>query len=568
MKYTNKLKKALSVFLCTALVGSTAVALPSVISDSGIVASAAGTYGNYQYELQSDGTVQITNYTGSETSVMLPSSINGKDVTSVSRYAFKGNTTIKSISLPGTFTTVPSQAFYGCYALETITLPDTVTEIGTYAFEFCDKLTTVNVRGKLKKIYLGAFYSCYSLSNFKFGNDLISVGNSAFINTGLKSATLPDSVTSLGDHSFGFTYKNSEFIAVDGFVLNGKKGSVVETYAKNYNITFKRTDTPTFEEDCELREVAGGLEIVKYSGELKSITIPSEINGKTVVAIADEAFADNEDLERVFVPGTIKSWGDYVFYGCTALKTAVIYSGPENIGECTFMNCSSLTLVSLPDTLTSFSRGVLSDCTSLKNIDIPETVTSIGNEVFYGCTALEDINLPEGLTGIGKEAFTGCTSLSNISLPYGLTLIDEDAFSGCTGLYSISIPVGVTKLGRGAFSYIGLTAAYIPESVTDIGDYCFEDNNDLTIYGIAGSAAQTYAEENGIPFSSEDLIKYSDNGDGTLRITGCTPIYSTLVIPETINGKTVTIIDNSAFYYHSELRKVVLHSPTVQISQR
>ncbi len=350
--------------------------MPSVISDSGIVASAAGTYGNYQYEVQSNGTVQITKYTGSDTSITLPSRIDGKDVTSISQYAFNGNTTIRSISLPGTFTTVPSLAFYGCYALETVTLPDTITEIGSYAFEFCDKLTTVNVRGKLKYIYNGAFYCCYSLSNFKFGNDLISVGYNAFINTGLKSSTLPDSVTSLGDYSFGFTYKNSEFRAVDGFVLNGKKGSVVETYAKNNNITFKRTDTPTFEEDCELRNVAGGLEIVKYSGELKSITIPSEINGKTVVAIADEAFVYNEDLERVYVPGTITDWGDYVFYGCKALKTAVIYSGPENIGECTFMDCSSLTLVSLPDTLTSFSRGVFSDCTSLKATPHKERLTA------------------------------------------------------------------------------------------------------------------------------------------------------------------------------------------------
>ena len=218
--------------------------MPSVISDSGIVASAAGTYGNYQYEVQSNGTVQITKYTGSDTSITLPSRIDGKDVTSISQYAFNGNTTIRSISLPGTFTTVPSLAFYGCYALETVTLPDTVTEIGSYAFEFCDKLTTVNVRGKLKEIYNGAFYSCYSLSNFKFGNDLISVGNSAFINTGLKSATLPDSVTSLGDRALGFNYKNSTFIKTDDFTIKGAAGSGAETYAEENGFEFIKTEFP------------------------------------------------------------------------------------------------------------------------------------------------------------------------------------------------------------------------------------------------------------------------------------------------------------------------------------
>ena len=218
--------------------------MPSVISDSGIVASAAGTYGNYQYEVQSNGTVQITKYTGSDTSITLPSSINGKDVTSVSGYAFNGNTTITSISLPGTFTTVPSLAFYGCYALETVTLPDTVTEIGYYAFEFCDKLTTVNVRGKLKKIYNGAFYCCYSLSNFKFGNDLISVGYNAFINTGLKSATLPDSVITIGDRALGFNYKNSTFIKIDDFKIKGAAGSGAETYAEENGFEFIKTEFP------------------------------------------------------------------------------------------------------------------------------------------------------------------------------------------------------------------------------------------------------------------------------------------------------------------------------------
>ena len=218
--------------------------MPSVISDSGIVASAAGTYGNSQYEVQSNGTVQITKYTGSDTSITLPSSINGKDVTSVSGYAFNGNTTITSISLPGTFTTVPSLAFYGCYALETVTLPDTITEIGSYAFEFCDKLTTVNVRGKLKYIYNGAFYCCYSLSNFKFGNDLISVGYNAFLNTALTSATLPNSLTTIGDRALGFNYKNSTYIKTDGFTIKGAAGSGAETYAEENGFEFIKTEFP------------------------------------------------------------------------------------------------------------------------------------------------------------------------------------------------------------------------------------------------------------------------------------------------------------------------------------
>ena len=206
--------------------------MPSVISDSGIVASAAGTYGNYQYEVQSNGTVQITKYTGLDTSITLPSRIDGKDVTSISQYAFNGNTTIRSISLPGTFTTVPSLAFYGCDELEEVELADTITKIGIYSFEFCHKLKTVNCKGKINSIDYGAFYYCDSLDSFDFGNDIVIIGDDAFLNTALTSATLPNSLTTIGDHALGFNYKNSTYIKTDGFTIKGAAGSGAETYAE------------------------------------------------------------------------------------------------------------------------------------------------------------------------------------------------------------------------------------------------------------------------------------------------------------------------------------------------
>ena len=47
-----------------------------------------------------------------------------------------------------------------------------------------------------------------------------------------------------------------------------------------------------------------------------------------------------------------------------------------------------------------------------------------------------------------------------------------------------------------------LTKITIPESVTSIESFAFEDCNNVTIYGYTGSYAETYAEENDIPFVS------------------------------------------------------------------
>jgi hypothetical protein len=64
----------------------------------------------------------------------------------------------------------------------------------------------------------------------------------------------------------------------------------------------------------------------------------------------------------------------------------------------------------------------------------------------------------------------------------------------------------VTKIGENAFMGIGLTGVTIPAGVTSIGDDAFAGNQDpasgLTIFGYAGSAAQTYANAGGHTFAA------------------------------------------------------------------
>ena len=64
MRVERVLKKALSVALCSALLGGTAVMLPAVSSEVSVTADAAQVYGDYEYEI-SDNKVTITKYIGS-----------------------------------------------------------------------------------------------------------------------------------------------------------------------------------------------------------------------------------------------------------------------------------------------------------------------------------------------------------------------------------------------------------------------------------------------------------------------------------------------------------------------
>lgn len=126
----------------------------------------------------------------------------------------------------------------------------------------------------------------------------------------------------------------------------------------------EETHTPT-DADCFLIE-NGSVRLIpgRYDGN-PILVIPSEINGQTVTAIADEGFR-----------------------------------GLENV-----------TTLVLPDTLKTIGESAFADCLLLRGVFIPDSVTTISSKAFAGCLELESVSIPVGTTAIGTDAFDGCASL-------------------------------------------------------------------------------------------------------------------------------------------------------------
>ena len=120
------------------------------------------------------------------------------------------------------------------------------------------------------------------------------------------------------------------------------------------------------------KEVEGGVSITGYNieGGL-DVVIPSMINGKKVVAIADYAFTD-----RGVIPTSIKN----------KEKTSVSYLN----------NSKNKTVIPLarPDIL---GLGITS-------VIIPSTVKSIGGSAFFD-NKLTEVTIPSSVTSIGRVAF-------------------------------------------------------------------------------------------------------------------------------------------------------------------
>ena len=113
----------------------------------------AATYDIYTYEVDSDGTIIITDCKESASgAITIPSEIDGKPVTSIGYNAFSFCTGLTSITIPNSVTSIGTYAFYGCSGLTSITIPNSVTSIGDLAFHGCSGLTSITLGNSVTSI--------------------------------------------------------------------------------------------------------------------------------------------------------------------------------------------------------------------------------------------------------------------------------------------------------------------------------------------------------------------------------------------------------------------------------
>jgi len=163
----------------------------------------------------------------------------------------------------------------------------------------------------------------------------------------------------------------------------------------------------------------GTITTTDYLGKELQVSVPLQIDGKTVRAVGERTFEGCKDMTGVVIPNGIKEIGDFAFN-----------------------DCSSLVYISLPNTITEIAGFVFDDCISLVDILIPDSVTKIGVCSFYGCNSLQSIVLPDGVTSIGNRAFGRCRELSSITIPDSVISIGDLVFEGNSSSLVIYTPQG------------------------------------------------------------------------------------------------------------------------------
>ena len=273
--------------------------------------------------------------------------LDGIPITEVNSESLRGNTEIKSVTLPSSITNVGYYSFNDCTNLEEVDLSQTkITSIPNGLFKGCKSLKTVKLPSTITSIGNEAFYDCRSLTNIE-GLDkckIASIGKDAFVRC--------NKLESLNFSQATFTTLDDMFYSLP---------------------------------------------------RLKNITLP-----ETLTSISEDAFKYCKALEQVTFPASLTTIGESAFESCTKLETVDMSKAQlKELPKRLFANCESLKQVDFPSTLTTIGVGSFSNCDALVKVDLYNTaLTTIGDSAFVNDKELTQISLPDSISSIGADAFT------------------------------------------------------------------------------------------------------------------------------------------------------------------
>lgn len=404
-------------------------------------------------------------------------------VESIGDYAFKGCSSLKTITIPEHVSEMGRYVFFRCTSLESIKISANVSKIGSRMFVGCPNLKSIVVEEGNKKY--DSRENCNAIvetatntlvcgtENSTIPSTITDIGSSAFAETGLKNCVIPEGVTSIQNEAFE-NCQNLESVTLPQ--------------------SLKRL----------------GSRVFANSG-LTSVVIPEGITW-----LPDGTFTECQNLETVTLPTTLETI-EYNAFSNSGLTSIFIPKGVTSISSTSFNYCGKLSTISVSDENTTYDsrnncNAIIQTATNqilrgTSNTIIPNTATSIGDNAFNAINSLTSIVIPESVTSIGQYAFRFCNSLAEVVCKAKVApQLNSDAFSNdVLSKATLYVPEESVESYKAdgewkKFSDIQpLPYAYINISAAEKTTYCSEHALDFTnIEGAKAYIASGFSPSTGI----------------------------------------------------------------------
>ena len=536
---------------------------------------------DYEYSLNSDGTVTIMKYVGNDEVVTVPAIIEGKPVIMIDRWAFIDNNTAKKCIISQGIQHIYCAAFGsslgGNNSIESIFIPESVTCIDTFSlylgapFANCTSLKEIVVdpqnkyyssedgvlynkektvllaypAGKTEKTFTvpegiisietEAFCGNQALTEIKLPNSLLYIEDAAFNNCkALQKVNCPKNLISIGMDAFYNCVNLSEVTIPDSVtdigqnafdetnVVNSQSSAI--KYVGKWVVGF--TDKTV--ENVTVKDGTVGIAQRAFDGKsaLKSVKLPDSL-----LYINDNAFSYCKNLTNVTIGDKVKYIGRYAFYETAILEnqdTAVKYIGNWLVG------CDKdVTDVIVKEGTYGISSSAFS-YSKLQTIVIPNSVKVILSEAFNGTPLIDS---QSGDIKYADKWIIDCNEkATKVQIKEGTVGIADGAFSFCSNFTEVKLPDSLESIGDEAFLHCtGLKSVIIPVKVKNIaphasgyidpytaGGYNNHQIQGFTLYVYSNTPGEKYAKVNGFTYellpSKVTGVKLTGRAADALRI--------------------------------------------------
>lgn len=440
---------------------------------------------------------------------------------------------LTTVKIPDTVTRIGDYAFMRAYGITTITnkagtsMPTSLQTIGRHAFAFCGvteirKLPMgVMFYENLNAVYdvSGVFTNASKLRRISFLDGGNEVANSTYYETttyasGSKTSAIyaKNNVPYNGDRllfvlardSADKSAVSSDTTAEGVFTATHNSNPFLfgayklGHWIKKLSLGPATTVDGTTSGHVISQALFSGIVGDGLVPSRKYVYLQTEINSINATPSKGNASFVNEEttLTEFEIVGSIVGLPENCFFGCEKLS-AVTFPRENDavIPAGLFADNSNLTTYNVRDGGTLYTPG--------KNIlDLRHTgYSGIGKETFLNISSIHEFIAPDVANfTIEEGAFKNCSDLATIDLSNvtGELILEPGCFYNCDSLTSIILPTnGATIKLKGASSNTNgvfgdcakLQYIILPDTVDELGDYCFYNCKKLDAVGYTGGSS-------------------------------------------------------------------------------